>query len=261
LGDSNQILDNTQFLAYKPGFYIKTRGTNNAVNTFSAADSSLMIRLYYHTTTPFPTAATADFKFINASNQFNHIIVNRTSKPDMQPFNASSTAYTSGISSTLTGNKSYTQTAGGLRLKIDFPSLRSLRVESKYQKIMKATLYIRPYGYRYGGIYSLPPSLTLETANTNNVATGSVIDNLSGATQTLAPIIDQLYGINTYYVFDVTRYVTTIMNANTLDFDGLILATPGYSSNTSIDRLILANKNLFTGQYPSVQLQIYALTF
>lgn len=259
-GDSNQIIDNAQFLAYIPGFYIKPINTNNAVWSFAAADTSLMIRLYYHYSTPFPVSATADFKLINTSNQFNHIAVNRTGLPAMQPFNATSTTPVP-ISSTLTGNKSYIQTAGGLQLKIDFPSLRSLRVENKYQKIMKATLYIRPYGYRYNGMYTLPKTLSLETANVNNAPTGTVVNNLSGSPQTLAPLIDQLYGINTYYVFDVTRYVTSVMNSGRIDYDGLLLASPGYGTNTSIDRLILANKNVATGQYPSVQLQIYALTF
>ncbi len=249
----------TNFLQYKPGFVIKPIGTgNNAVFTFNGnVDSGLTVRLYYHYSNGNTTNTWVDFPLTNSSNQFNHITVDRTGTP----LSAFTPNVVQSLSSKSLGNKGYLQTAGNLQLKIDFPGLRRLREEVKYKKILSAILYIEPYGYRYFGIYNLPQTLTLYTADPTNAPLSSVLSSATGSLQAVAPVAQ--FGVNTYpyYAFDISEYVTSIMNGSTDNYNGLTLESPSFSSNTGVDRLILTDPTYDFGLYKSVQIKLYALTF
>lgn len=254
---SIQTLNN--FLLYKPGFVIRPIGTdNNAVYSLNGAvDSGLTVRLYYHYSNGNTTNTSVDFALVNASNQFNHITTDRSGTA----LSAFTPNLAQNLDSKMLGHTGYLQTAGGLQLKIDFPGLRRLREEVKYKKILSAVLYIEPYGYHYFGIYKLPPSLTLYTSDNINNPLAPILSGVTGALQTVAPVAQ--FGINTYpyYAFDISQYITSIMNGNTDNYNGLTLESPNFSGNTGVDRMILTDPTFDLGLYKSIQIKLYALTF
>jgi hypothetical protein len=247
----------SKFLLYKPGFVIKPSSTNNAVYSFDGAvDSGVTVRLYYHYSNGNPVKAMVDFPLVNSSNQFNHITTDRTGTP-LAAFTPNTVQ---NLSSKSLSHFGYMQTAGRLQLKLDFPGLRRLRQEVKYQKILSAILYIEPYGYHYSGIYNLP-MLTLYTADVLNNPISPVLSTSTGALQTVAPVAQ--FGVNQYpyYAFDIAQYVTSVINGTTDAYNGLTLESPNYSSNGGVDRMVLADPAYNFSLYKSVQIKLYALTF
>jgi hypothetical protein len=249
---SDTLSDNDHYYQFIKGISIKGVSSNNVIYSFSASDTALFLRMYYHYTNPDPQTGYVDSKYLADNLQFNHIETVRTGTA-LQAFTSFAKQR---ISSTLTGNKSYIQNTGGLQLRIDLPSLRNYKTEETYKKILKAELYIRPYNYTFNSLYSLPKTLTLYTATDDNIPGTTVLDKNTGTSQSVAPTIDYLYGKDTYYKFNISNYVTDIINGTTETYDGLFLVAPGYLSNNAVDRLILANPAL----YKSVEIRIYRLS-
>jgi len=250
--NSDTIGTNEVFYRYIKGISIKGTSANNAVYSFNAADSNVYMRIYYHTSNPNLETATVDFKLQNDNLQFNHITNNRTGT-DLQ--NIPSGISPRSISSTLTGNRSFLQTAGGLEVRIDLPYLRNFRTENIYRKILKAELYIRPYNYKIAASYPLPSPVVLHQITDDNYPDSTVLDNVNFAQQSVTPVIDQLYGRDNYYLYDITAYINNIVNGNSEIYKGLTLQTPAGSTYGAVDRLILSNSNL----YKSIEVRIYRL--
>lgn len=250
---SDTLTDNDHFYQYLKGVSIKGISTNKAVYSFSASTTTTMLRVYYHYSNPFPQTGYITSSLVADNLQFNHVETSRTGTP-LQAFTPNTKQV---ISSTLTGNKSYIQTTGGLQIRIDLPSLRSFRTEDAYRKILKAEMYVRPYGWTSSSLYPLPATLTLYTATDDNIPGSVVLNKTTSSTQSIAPTIDYLYGQNTYYLFDISNYVNSVITGATDTYDGLFLETPAYSTNNAVDRLVLANAPL----YKSIEIRIYRLAF
>ena len=248
---SDTLTDNAHFYQYLKGVSIKGSSGNKAVYSFET--SSLMLRVYYHYSNPFPQTGYITSTYTSDGLQFNHVETSRAGTP-LQAFTSNTRQV---ISSTLTGNKSYIQNTGGLQLRIDIPSLRSFRTEDAYRKILKAEMYVRPYGWSTSSLYPLPTTLTLYTATDDNIPGTTVLSKNTGSVQSIAPTIDYLYGKDTYYLFDISNYVNSVITGATDTYNGLFLEAPSYSTNTGFDRLVLANTPL----YKSIEIRIYRLAF
>jgi len=250
--NSDTISSNDYFFQYIKGLSIKGTAANNAVYAFNCADSNVYVRIYYHTSDPNPVSSTVDFKYVNDNLQFNHVTMNRTGTA-LQSVTSNNRQR---VSSTITNNRSFLQAIGGLQIRIDLPFIRSLKTENVYQKILRAELYIKPYGYTPSSIYRLPSTIILNQITDDNYMDSAVLDNTNGEQQSIAPKIDDLYGENTYYSYDITRYINNVIGGTTENFKGLMLQTPALYNNNAVDRLILTNSNVFK----SVEVRIYRLT-
>ncbi len=79
--------------------------------------------------------------------------------------------------------------------------------------MVKAELVIKPVTGSFGGFYPLPPKLRLsETTQLNELGT-DVSTTVTGtsAVEYGDLYIDDLYGQNTGYTYDITSYITTQM--------------------------------------------------
>jgi hypothetical protein len=248
---SDTLTDNNHFFQYVKGIAIKGTSSNKAVYSFNNTDATVMLRIYYHYTNPFPQTDYVTSKYVADNLQFNHMEWNRAATA-LAAFTPNTRQI---LSSTATGNKAFIQNAGGLQLRIDLPYIRSFRTEDTYRKILKAEMYVRPYAYTTSSVYPLPAIITLYTATADNIPGSAVLDKTAGSSQAISPTIDYLYGKDTYYKFDISNYVTDVIDGTTDTYDGLFLQTPAYSTNDAIDRLILANSSL----YKSIEIRIYRL--
>lgn len=194
---------------------------------------SVFIRLHYHNPGVVYQPETTDFPFTNKSNQFNNIYVDRTGTP-VQGIGSQHPE----IPSTASGNAAYLQPSTGIYVKLLFPNINALLQFPDYLSVMKAELRIKPVDGTYSPIFNLPPQISLSTtteANTLGPALNSGTGNLS---------IDYLYGANTAYTYDVTRYIQQqiLQGPENLAKNGLLLTIPSNVYNTSFNRVVVGDQ-------------------
>lgn len=239
------------FREYFKGLYIK--GSNNtAVFGFTAADSSLYMRLHYHVVTHEKEEKYLDFLMTTPELQYNAIQRERGGTPlaGLQPG--------AGLLSEATGNLAYLQALGGALIRMDFPSLSALQELGRYGRIQRAELVLRPISGTYVR-EALPPRLTLCLADSKNwVASGDTLLTALGMSQYGSLVTDKLNPENTSYVYDVTTYCKSMMNADSYTYRGLLLSPPAGEYATQFNRLLLGNgKN----SQHRAQLKIYYLLY
>jgi hypothetical protein len=138
----------------------------------------------------------------------------------------------------------YSSYAAGAMVKIRFPSVRDILKLPNYAKIIKATLVIKPANGSYQGVYSLPPQLRLsQTTQLNQVGTDITQINSDGTavSQTGNLVIDDLYGSNTAYTYDVTSYLRGLVTDATINNNGLLLIPPSPALETQFNRLVVGD--------------------
>jgi len=207
---TSQVTNETTFLDYFRGFTIQPSPGNTAVYGFNLADSSIRMRLHYHLTIPYKVDKYLDFIITRTGYQFNRIVTDRTSTTLKKTFTEQREFFANS-----TNPFSISQPGTGVYLKAKFPSLRDVLKINEVVRLMSAKLILKPikgtYDY-YGN--KLPSPLMLKATDASNVPGGALLDTTGQSIQYRAPSIDDLYGINTNYTFDVTSYVGALLNTS-----------------------------------------------
>ncbi|UAY53570.1 DUF4270 family protein [Ferruginibacter albus] len=245
-----EITSQDFFRQYFKGLYFDVDSTTtNDLFGFNSADDSVIMRLHYEQRGLTTVAESIDFPFITAK-QFNHIATNRTNTalesliPNKKQL----------ISSTLTDNKAYLNSSTGCYIKINMPDLLSLKELHPYVKAASAKLVIQPTPGTFSYPYQLPQSLNLYGTDINNNIVSSV--TLGGELQTGNLSIDELYGINTAYTYDVTDFVNSILTTGQAAPSGLLLTTSATNlGDQSFSRLVINDASTSKG----IQLKLYVL--
>lgn len=195
-----------KFIDYFKGLYISTDSTvTNLLAYFSAPADSPLLRLTYHEAGLFPEKKQLDFSYTSAK-QFNNISFRHTGTN----FSAFINNKKQLIESAASGNQSYLNTNLGAAVKISFADLLNLKELHPYIKVVRAVLLIKPDTASFTYPYQLPKTLSLySTDENNNISTGIYDSNTTPALQTVNLTIDYLYGIDTYYSFDITSFINT----------------------------------------------------
>ncbi len=103
------------------------------------------------------------------------------------------------------------QQGNGLYLKTIFPSLRTILGNTNIVKLLKAELIIRPAYLSFdNNKYLLPSRIYLTQTDESNIAGNTVLDS-TGAQQYANPVIDNVYGENNYYRFNITPYINQML--------------------------------------------------
>jgi len=221
------------FIDYFKGVSIGFSSSNDgAAYGFNSAADSIFMRLNYHTSIPYPEKKFKDFKF-NKGTYFNQLVTDRSTTP-------LASAAGKIISSTLTGNHAYTQAGTGVLLKMIFPSLRNILQLSSTVKLVKATLVLKISNGTYDGKYQLPPALFLtETSATN--AIGSYLSDSSGSVLYSLPTSDYVYGSGTYYYFNLTSYINSLLTTSVDNGNGFFVMDNSPGTSTTINRALINN--------------------
>ncbi|MCW3467557.1 DUF4270 domain-containing protein [Chitinophaga nivalis] len=224
---SPDITDAGKFLDFFKGLQVRGGANNKAVMAFMAGDTTLKIRLYYHTNEIITTVKYVDFQMQAANLQFNQVLAERSGTP-LEAFSET----VKELPSTSMKNIAYMQPITGVATRIDIPYLKNLPFLGKFFKIMKATLIVSPQSDTYTD-FRLPPRLVLCQVDNKN----RVTDSLSYGLLTL----DDLYNLNTTYTYDITKYCVNQLTVLDFHSRGLLL-TPGVSdSKGTLDRLAIGD--------------------
>lgn len=236
--DPNDVDNKTTdaFLQYFKGLRISADPGSQLI--FGASDSVVM-RLYYKKAGLYQENRHMDFTLANAAHQFNNITVDRsgTVLKDL------STAKQ--LSSTATANAAYTLYMAGAMAKLRFPTARDILKLPDFAKILKATLIIRPVRGTYGtGLYQLPPELRLSTTTQLNQIGDdlSIVEsNGSSTVQNGNLVVDDLYGENTIYSYDISSYLRGVIADGTINANGLLLLPAASTFDTRFGRVVIGN--------------------
>ncbi|CAL1520082.1 DUF4270 family protein [Chitinophaga sp. MM2321] len=241
---SPDITASNTFLEFFKGLQVRPGPNSKAVTGFSAEDTSLTMRLYYHTNEIITTVKYVDFKMTTPELQFNQVSTNRTGTPI-----AALDGTEKELPSTQTGNVAFIQPITGVATRIDLPYLKSLPQLGQYFKLMKVIMTVSPANGSTIG-YRLPPNLVLCAVNKTN----DVTDTLNYGTLT----IDNMYNEHTTYTYDITSYCTAQLTATDNTARGLLLTTSGGEARTTLDRLAIGDQRNTKNK---IKIQVYFLLY
>lgn len=222
------------------------------VNGFQVNDSSFCITLYYHSLTEVITEKELVF---NASTTFtfNKIEYDRNGTPleDLQSGDDNA------LSTSLSNHQAYMQGMTGMYISIDFPHLNNLCMEGDLVTIESATLQLYPVKGTYGGMYPLPQTLSLYTANKDNVTQGVILDLTGNSVQTGNLVVDEVTYEKTYYSFDLTSFLQTNLGTTGYNRQKLQLILPDNLFFTTLQGVIFGDGDNTTNRETTKLIILY----
>lgn len=235
---ATQFSSQDMFLEYFKGIAIKpANNASGAVYGFNLADSSIKLRLHYHLTLPYKQDKVIEFTLTRTSAQFNRIVTDRTGTA-LKPVNNLQKEFFASS----TNPYSFTQSGTGVYLKAKFPSLRDVLKIDDVVRLIDAKLILKPVRGtydRYGN--RLPNPLFMQVTDEGNEP-GSALPDTTGSTlQVRAPMIDDVYGINTSYTFNITSYISTLMNTPGTAENGLFFLEANPWEAKQINRAVISS--------------------
>ncbi|HVU55346.1 MAG TPA: DUF4270 family protein [Puia sp.] len=235
-------------------------GSKGAIYGFG--DSAIM-RIYYHEVGTTTALKTIDFGIANKSFQFNNITTDRTSSP-LAKLNAPLPNLPSqtppATRSDSLGGAGYVQSATGLNVKLTFPYLNGIAHRQDYLSVVRAVLTVRPVGNSFTTTWTLPPQLSVDYTDLNNLIGAPIPSSTTGAAQTGNLVVNYAVPQNSAYTYDVTNFIKAqILDVSVGATDkGLMLSVPSPNNVNSFARAILADGNAPTTQ--KVTLSVYYLS-
>jgi hypothetical protein len=239
-GDPNDA-DTKTLDAFVQYFYgLQISAASNSAMVFNCKDSAVL-RLYYKKPGLFTENRVLDFTLNNTAHQFNHIDIDRSAAV-LKNLPAAKQLASSDIN-----NAAYTLYTAGAMVKMRFPSVRDILKVPSFAKILKATLVIRPVRGSYGtGSFMLPSQLRLAITTTlNQIGSDIFVYNSSGSVETLIGdlTVDELYGENTSYTYDITSYLRAVITDATVNENGLLLLPPSTNYLSQFNRVVIGDRN------------------
>jgi hypothetical protein len=261
LSKSSQLTTNDEWIAILKGLAIVPKADyNGAIIGFQTSSDSTAIQLHYHTTSI--DGSTRDFVSFRNTAAYHQIIGDRSKTelidlPDTRRLS---------LPSAKSGNKSFIQEGTGIMTRVDFPFLKSLK-EVKYSVANRAFLRVTPLRQSVTKAFSAPSQIQVYLVDKNNQLTSQLTD-LKGAAVTGVYVMD-LINNTEYYSFDVSGYVTNILNSSASTYDGLLLMTAAISPNSQfpekdtdlaegVKRLVIGSQKNTTNK--GVKLELYYTT-
>jgi len=226
------------FQNYFKGITISTgSGDTAAVYGINASDTDLVMRLFYHTTTPYLLSQAIDFPYKPSAYSFNQIITDRTGTPLF-----SSARGIVEVQSAQSNNVVFTQYGAGVLAKVTFPTLKGILSTDKIVELQKAELVLKPIPSSYDfNKFKLPDNLSLyQTDETNTVGAVAVSD--------VPPVTDEIYGTGAYFKFDVTAFINTLLTTAGTEDKGFFLM--GNTSAPNVTRAVIGDSRqpVYTAQ-------------
>lgn len=247
---STYVQSSNEFIKYFKGISIQAAGNDSYV--FGVKDS-IKMRIFYKERSATPKDSTIDFTLNNISHQFNNITINRSGTA-LSGISSQNKL----ISSSITGDAGYLQSITGTVVKVSFPSIRNLLKIPGYTKLARALLVIRPVAGSFNGLYYLPDSLRLSQTDLNNKIGTDLTDNTSDLRVLYGNLnIDDLYGQNTYYTYDITGYISTELGISLNNQDGLIISPPTPGFDSKFYRAVIGDVN---NKQSKIQLLLYYIS-
>lgn len=250
-GNTEVMRSQATFRSYCKGVCIEPDSlSNKAVYQFAATGSAAIIRYYYTEKGLYNVNRFYDISYL-PSKQYNNLRFNYNGSP----FSVFSPVKPSLINSGATNDKAFLNNYLPSLVKIDFPHISDIKLTYPYIKVMRAELEIRVNGSLNAYPYVVPPQLVIYVSNQNNELSSVLLSDQTGAVQTGNLVINPTIPEGTRYTFDITSYITTILNEGDYSKKALFLSPYEMGYNSAAARLVLSS----VSKDPDVRLKLYVL--
>ncbi|MES1218673.1 MAG: DUF4270 family protein [Bacteroidota bacterium] len=247
-----EMTGSENFLNYFKGMSLST-GNNDTSIVYGLMDTVIM-RVNYHTASPYVVGSHIDFVSQQSTTSFNQILADRTGTGII----SSNSRGVTEIPAAQSKHFSYSQPATGLYLKLLFPTLKGVILSEDIVRLLKAELIIRPVYQSFDRYkFNLPTTLHLVTTDGSNIPGGSVANAAGNAVQNVSPVIDNIYGLDNYYDFDVTTSINSMINTAGSEDDGFFVVQGLAGPTLQLNRLVVGDATV-PGAY-TTQLKLSVL--
>jgi hypothetical protein len=148
------------------------------------------------------------------------------------------------LPSSVTGNYSFSQLGTGLGCKISFPGLRGILLTNQYLKLLKAELILRPAEFSFDKEKSrLPGRIELGSTNATNINEGTLPDSTGSGVLYANPVIDDIYGRNNYYRFNITSYINHLLSTPGSEDFGVYILPQFSATEPNVTRFIMGGSS------------------
>ncbi len=246
-----EIQTQSAFINYIKGLRIGVdTSLTNTLTYFSIPSDSMLLRLDYRLNGTTFQEKKLNFR-VNTNRQFNNLKTDRQYSPI-----AVFTEYKKQLkSSAQTAHKAFLHSNLGSMIKINIPDLLSLKELHPYVQVLKAELIIRQAPGTYNFPYRLPAALDIYSTDESNALLSQLTDATGQNTLTGDLVIDELYGEKTYYSFDITAFVKSVISEGAFSTSALMLTASTGTTETSLQRLVINDQTLAKG----IQLKLHVL--
>lgn len=197
--ESSEITTSGKFVEYFKGIALKPGTKNSCIYSFQSVDTLVNMILYTHYIEETRIEKSYKFPLYTTNTSFNHIEADRTGT-----FIENIKTQREELSSASTGNMAFLQAGTGLVTRLDFPGIDRM-LEMGFRNILyRAELVLKPVGNLYKPV-ELPSELGLYNTDKYNQF-GAAVVNTSEETVYADFNLDEVYGENTFYQFDLTNY-------------------------------------------------------
>lgn len=225
------VADTASFVHYFKGLALHLRPQGDAaVYGLTRSSDSVYLRLHYHSNEPLPTEASLDISLYN-NTWYNRIRTDRSSTV----WNSAVNPLPAGSS----GDAALVQAGTGTLLKLNFPGARSLLQLGTTVRLLKATLQLRVKPGSYNPLHPLPATLQLAQTDNGNALGAAIVSSDGLSIQKQSPFEDQIYGVATTYSFDVTSFLSTLINTAGSEATGLFVLNSSPGTSARIDRVLI----------------------
>ncbi len=174
----------------------------SCITGFQVNDSSMSVNLYYRIISNQTTENTLTFS-VRTDYAYTGIRHDKTGTAlDTLQGGIENLIHASDM-----GNKAYLQGLTGYYNQIEFPDLNELQDAGEIVSVESATLYLYPERKSHLLVNQLPDELRLYITDENNVLEDYVYGSDGVTVQTGNLTVDELYGRETYYSFDLTEFI------------------------------------------------------
>jgi hypothetical protein len=254
--NSDTVTNNDLFKRYLKGFCLETSTANNALYYFEKSTGDSIIELHYTIAGATPESKSAYLTIATDDHQFNSFSCNKTGTA-LDLFTPKKEQL---INSTATNNFGYLHYNSGLFPKIKFNNLYHIKELHPYVQVLRAELQVKPAAgtYGQGTAYTLPADIEMRLTDDQNSINGTPLYFLYGTetyVQTGSLNIDNLYGENTAYTYDVTSFVNTVISEGVFSKKALIMHPASANALSNDQRLLIGNSKTAL----AVKLKLYIL--
>lgn len=219
-----------------PGLAFVPDETGQCISGFLVNDSSMCLTLHYHEISTQRTEQELTFS-VHTECAYTGIRHDQTGTP-LAEVRSGIENY---VHSTSLGHLAYMQGLTGYYNQLEFPYLNDLQDAGQIVSIESATLYLYHLKGSYNRINQLPDDIRLYITDENNVLEDYVYGSDGVTVQTGNLTVDEAFGRDTYYSFDLTEFVRNNFGTWGIKRQKLLMNMNSSDAATTFDQVIFTN--------------------
>lgn len=219
-----------------PGLAFVPDATGQCISGFLVNDSSMCLTLRYHEVSTERTEQEITFS-VNTEYAYTGIQHDCTDSP-LSEVQSGIENY---VHSTSLAHKAYLQGLTGYYNQLEFPYLNDLQDAGEIVSIESATLYLYPLAGSYNRTNQLPDDIRLYITDENNVLEDYVYGSDGVTVQTGNLTVDEVFGRDTYYSFDLTEFIRNNFGTWGMKRQKLLMNMNNEDAATTFNQAIFTN--------------------